>query len=162
MQIYNNQTNTTNTTNTTNITVNYPIRLAYINQFSTWSTAAEIAKSMGIPGYSNHTYNYFCIAFWTCSQGPLDIAKFWNDPKTYMGTLFGNTNDEIRTTMLKKYHDAGIKVMISAFGATEKPTTAGANANECANRLADYVVANKLDGVDLDYEDTQAFKAQTG
>jgi len=48
---------------------------------------------MGIPGYSNHTYNYIAITFWTCKQGGLDIAKFWDDPITYMGTLFGNTND---------------------------------------------------------------------
>jgi len=42
------------------------------------------------------------------------------------------------------------------------PTTARANINECANRLADYVVKNKLDGVDLDWEDTGAFQAGTG
>jgi hypothetical protein len=99
------------------ITVNYPIRFAYINRFSSW-TPEGIAKSMGIPGYSTHTYNYICVTFWTCAHGPLDIAKAWDDPITYMGTLFGNTNDAIRTNIKKKYNDAGIKLMVSAFGAT--------------------------------------------
>ena len=99
------------------IKVNYPIRFAYINRFSSW-TPEGIAKSMGIPGYSNHIYNYICITFWTCAHGPLDIAKFWDDPITHIGTLFGNTNDAIRTNIKKKYKDAGITLMVSAFGAT--------------------------------------------
>ena len=118
---------------------------------------------MGIPGYSNHTYNYIAITFWTCAQGPLDIAKFWDDPITYLGGDFiGGTNDAIRTNIKKKYSDAGIKLMVSAFGATEMPTTARHNATACAIRLADYTLKNQLDGIDLDYEDTDAFSKGVG
>lgn len=52
--------------------------------------------------------------------------------------------------------------MVSAFGATEMPTTLGLDATTCANSLADYVINNDLDGVDIDYEDSAAFEAGTG
>jgi hypothetical protein len=41
--------------------------------------------------------------------------------------------------------------MISAFGATEFPTTEGKDAVQTANSLADFVLANNLDGVDIDW-----------
>ena len=56
------------------------------------------------------------------------------------------------------YARKGIKLMVSAFGATEKPTTFGYKAVDCANKLADYVSKNQLDGVDIDWEDTAAFQ----
>ena len=47
--------------------------------------------------------------------------------------------------------------MVSAFGATEHPTSTGYNPTTCANNLADFVLANDLDGIDIDYEDSAAF-----
>jgi len=41
--------------------------------------------------------------------------------------------------------------MVSAFGATEMPTSQGLDAITCSNRLADYVSRNQLDGVDIDW-----------
>lgn len=41
--------------------------------------------------------------------------------------------------------------MISAFGATEFPTTLGINPIDCAVKLATYVKGNNLDGVDIDW-----------
>ena len=52
--------------------------------------------------------------------------------------------------------------MVSAFGATEQPTTAGFDAIDCATKLANYVSTNNLDGVDIDWEDTVAFQSGTG
>lgn len=70
---------------------------------------------------------------------------------------FGSTNEQIRATIKAKYASKGIKLMVSAFGATEHPTTTGYNPTTCANNLADYVLAYDLDGIDLDYEDSAAF-----
>jgi len=64
--------------------------------------------------------------------------------------------------MKNLYNQAGIKLMVSAFGATENPTSLGLDATVCANKLADYVSQNQLDGVDIDWEDTAAFNSVSG
>lgn len=46
--------------------------------------------------------------------------------------------------------------MVSAFGATEFPTTNGLDPTMCAQKLGDFVLQNNLDGVDIDWEDNQA------
>ena len=46
--------------------------------------------------------------------------------------------------------------MISAFGATEFPTSAGYNPDTHCKNLGNYVVQHNLDGIDLDYEDNDA------
>ena len=100
--------------------IDYPVRFAYINQIKDWSSAFGIARSIGLPGYApSHKYNFVCFTFWTCSGGPLDAALFWNNPKTYMGnSLFGSTDADIRASIKKIYNNSGIKLMVSAFGAT--------------------------------------------
>jgi hypothetical protein len=46
--------------------------------------------------------------------------------------------------------------MISAFGATEFPTTQGVDPLGCAEKLGNFVLKNNLDGVDIDWEDSGA------
>ena len=71
--------------------INYPVRLTYINSINSWREPSNVAEGMGIPGYApDHNYNYIALAFWS-KGNPLDMVKVWNDPKTYLGTLFGNT-----------------------------------------------------------------------
>lgn len=53
--------------------------------------------------------------------------------------------------MKKAYNDAGVKIMISAFGATDMPTDK--DPVTVANDLAKFVLDNNLDGCDIDYED---------
>ena len=55
-----------------------------------------------------------------CSQGPADMAALWADASRNFGpdSKFGKSNDEIQKTLKKKYNDAGVKIMVSAFGAT--------------------------------------------
>jgi len=61
------------------------------------------------------------------------------------------------------YHKAGIKVLVSAFGATDFPTSVGRqNAVTVGQNLAKFVKDNNLDGVDLDYEDNTAMNAGQG
>jgi hypothetical protein len=96
----------------------YPIRFAYINRLLDWSPRG-VARSFGIPGYATpHLYNYICLTFWTFQQGPLDAALAWNLSSTYLPSSFGSSDQEIRTNVKKIYNDNGIKLMVSAFGAT--------------------------------------------
>jgi hypothetical protein len=76
---------------------------------------------MGVPGYAASTiFNYIVFAFWTHKSGPVDIAGIWADPIKYFGStsVFGTTKDQIQINIKKKFNDAGIKILISAFGAT--------------------------------------------
>jgi len=51
--------------------------------------------------------------------------------------------------------------MLSAFGATEFPTTEGKSAAVVCKDLAIFVRDNNFDGVDLDYEDNAAMERGT-
>ncbi len=46
--------------------------------------------------------------------------------------------------------------MISAFGATQFPTSGGIDPVDCATKLGNFVLENNLDGVDIDWEDNAA------
>jgi len=59
----------------------------------------------------------------------------------------------VQQAWLKAYHNKGIKILVSAFGATQFPTSQGFDANTTCTNLANFVKDNSLDGVDLDYED---------
>ncbi len=78
-------------------------------------------KGMGLPGFAQNTiYNYIALAFWGYAAGPQDMVLIWSDPMRFFGgaTQFGSSNDEVQKNLKKKYNDAGIKIMVSAFGAT--------------------------------------------
>ena len=120
---------------------------------------------MGVPGYAPETlYNFIALAFWSYSAGPMDIVLIWEDPVKYFGgpSKFGSTKDEVQKNLKKMYNDKGIKIMISAFGATEFPTTAKVDPIDCAVKLGNFVKDNNLDGVDIDWEDNSAMEAGTG
>lgn len=57
-----------------------------------------------------------------------------------------------RSGYLKEYNDAGISVIVSAFGETDAPTSSGTDAVTVANNLASWVRKHDLQGVDIDYE----------
>jgi chitinase len=50
------------------------------------------------------------------------------------------------------YNAAGIKLMVSAFGESDAPTTGNADPIAMANTIGQWVLDNNLDGVDVDYE----------
>jgi chitinase len=50
------------------------------------------------------------------------------------------------------YNAAGIKLLVSAFGSTETPTSSGFDAAGTARQMASWVLANNVDGIDVDYE----------
>lgn len=57
-----------------------------------------------------------------------------------------------RNSIKAQYHAEGIKLVVSAFGSTDAPTTNGADPISTANTMAEFVVQYGLDGIDVDYE----------
>lgn len=64
-----------------------------------------------------------------------------------------------RRRVLDAYHNAGIALMVSAFGSTDQPTTWGKDPLATAQQLAKFVVDYEFDGVDIDYEDMGAMNS---
>lgn len=56
-----------------------------------------------------------------------------------VSSVFGNSKDSIQKNIRKKYNDKGIRLMISAFGASENPTSRNLNPIDCANKLGKFV-----------------------
>jgi len=120
---------------------------------------------LAVPGYAPpHLYNYVVLSFWLYPSGPADAALLWANPSTYFGTTssFGSTDSQIRTNLKSLYSSNGIKLMVSAFGSTQTPTSSGFNPVTSATQLASFVTTYNLDGVDIDWEDTAAFQSGTG
>ena len=143
----------------------YPVRLTYIDRINGWWPPEAIVANIGLPGYAKPSiYNFVAFAFWSYSSGALDIVNIWADPMKYFGgpSQFGSSNDQVQKNLKKAYNDAGIKVMISAFGATEFPTSNGVDPTDCAVKLGEFVKNNNLDGVDIDWEDNAAMEAGKG
>ena len=104
----------------------YPIRFVYTNKINTWWPASFVLKGLAVPGYTSHNfYNYVALSFWTTNEGPTDTAKVWASPVEFLSTEteFGKTDDEIRKALIQRYHENGIKVLISAFGDSNFPTS---------------------------------------
>ena len=80
------------------------------------------------------------LSFWL-------IAGAWD--KAYEWTTLTAAE---RATIKSQYNAAGIKLMVSAFGATDVPTTSRLDPVTVANNLAGWVKQWGLDGVDVDYE----------
>jgi len=100
--------------------LDYPLRVGYINKVTSW-WGDGILKGLDVPGYSDakeSDYNYLMLGFWSCAGAPLDIALLWHKIGDYGITGLGSTTSEIQAAIRKKYHDNGIKILVSAFGAT--------------------------------------------
>ena len=61
-------------------------------------------------------------------------------------------SDSDRAAVKTQYAAAGIKLIVSAFGATDTPTSAGTDATTAATTMANWVKKYNLDGIDVDYE----------
>lgn len=57
-----------------------------------------------------------------------------------------------RASVKAEYAAAGIKLIVSVFGATDAPTSTGADPISTANTMAAWVKEFDLDGIDVDYE----------
>jgi chitinase len=95
-------------------------------------------------------WNTLNLAF-LLTSGPADNAVVWSQ-------MSASERKSVKASLNK----AGIKVMVSAFGSTEQPTTAGKNPTSTAKTLAAWVKKYGLDGIDIDYEDLTSFDNGTG
>ena len=68
----------------------------------------------------------------------------------------------MRAAKKAEYNNAGINIIVSAFGETDKPTSQGADPVGTANTFAQFVLNNQLDGIDVDYEDLDAMNRGDG
>ncbi|KAI5122931.1 hypothetical protein M0805_007609 [Coniferiporia weirii] len=128
-------------TNSTNGTSSGPQFVIYSDA---WVTGA-------LPDVSDvEGYTVFALSF-LVSTGPVDQAQAW-----------ASLDSSTRQSLKSKYNAAGIKVIVSAFGSTETPTTSGQDATTLANTMAKFVKDNNLDGIDIDYEDEAAMNAGDG
>jgi chitinase len=130
-----------------------------VDSLGAWWPATTIAAGTGVPGYAQTTkYNVFNVAFWT-HHSPLGATTLWDSPLSFMGTdtPFGTTDDAVRKTWIDAFHDAGAKVLVSAFGATDNPCSEGENAQQTCTQLSVWAKENGFDGVDIDFEDTGSF-----
>ncbi|KZP00465.1 glycoside hydrolase family 18 protein [Calocera viscosa TUFC12733] len=95
-------------------------------------------------------FNVFILSF-LLSTGPADQALEW----TYL-------SNDTRASIKAEYEAAGIKLMVSAFGSTDTPTTDGYDAVTLATTMAQWVIDWGLDGIDVDWEDFTAMNLQNG
>ncbi|KAI0311744.1 glycoside hydrolase family 18 protein [Amylostereum chailletii] len=112
---------------------------------------SDLFVSGAAPAVSEVTgFNTFALSF-LLSSGPADQAQEWM-----------SLSSDQRSTIKQQYADAGIAIIVSAFGSTEQPTTSGLDPVATANTMADWVKEFDLDGIDVDYEDFTAFNNADG
>ncbi|KIS69427.1 uncharacterized protein UMAG_02758 [Mycosarcoma maydis] len=105
------------------------------------------SQSFGAPPYWNITgFNVFNLAFWTVKFGVADNAQ-----------KFAAKSDADKKWFKSRYAGAGMKLMVSVFGATDTPQSMGKNATALGRTIASFVKKNGLDGVDVDYEEMELF-----
>ncbi|KAJ3504218.1 hypothetical protein NLJ89_g8052 [Agrocybe chaxingu] len=95
-------------------------------------------------------YNVFALSF-------LLLAGAWD--KAYEWTTLTAAQ---RSSIKSQYASAGIKLIVSVFGSTDVPTSTNADPIATANKMAAWVKQYDLDGIDVDYEDFNAFSAGDG
>jgi hypothetical protein len=101
--------------------------VTYVDALNSWWPAESIAAAMGVPGFGDaNPYNVFLYAFWL-STGPADIALVFSKAEVYFTTesKLGKDRKSIQRTIVDAYHAAGKRILVSAFGATEFPTSEG-------------------------------------
>ncbi|KAK2460267.1 hypothetical protein APHAL10511_007656 [Amanita phalloides] len=95
-------------------------------------------------------FNVFNLGF-LLTHKPYDNALSWEQLDT-----------DQQTSIKSQYAGAGIKLLASAFGSTERPTTSGADPIAAANWMGKWVIDNQLDGIDVCYLDYEAFDKRDG
>ncbi|KAG7093682.1 hypothetical protein E1B28_007340 [Marasmius oreades] len=95
-------------------------------------------------------FNVFALSF-LLTEGAFDKAEEWTQ-----------LSASERTQIKSDYHAAGIQLIVSLFGATDAPTSSGADPIATANTMAAWVKEFDLDGADIDYEDFNAMNAGNG
>lgn len=104
----------------------------------------HLSELVLIPLTANHHrtqgFNVFALSF-LLGKGPADKAQEW-----------ASLDASKRASIKSQYAKAGIKLIVSAFGGTEQPTTKKEDPVATANTMAAWVIKYGLDGIDVDYE----------
>jgi len=134
--------------------------VAYLDRVTTW-WGCNVPAAIGVPTSYTTGPNVIAISFWT-TGGAVDASAVWSNPTSYIPSNCGYGSDtaSIQQALIQLYHSNGISLIVSAFGSTDYPTSQDPTAT-CTS-LAQFVLANNLDGVDIDYEDTGAFQSGIG
>ncbi|KAJ3557725.1 hypothetical protein NM688_g1316 [Phlebia brevispora] len=110
-----------------------------------------VSGETGPPSVSSiDGFNVLALSF-LLIEGAWDQAEVW-----------ASLTDDERSTIKSQYNDAGIKLIVSAFGSSDVPTSAGADPVATANTMAAWVQQYNLDGIDVDYEDFNAIDDNEG
>ena len=100
--------------------------VSYIDHLTSYWGANSVSKAIGVPGYNaDLEYDVINLAF-KLSNRAADAAQVWANPFGFMDKNdcpLGKTADEVQKFWRKQFHDQGKKVMVSAFGATDFPTS---------------------------------------
>ncbi|KAJ7728956.1 glycoside hydrolase family 18 protein [Mycena maculata] len=113
---------------------------------------AYVPGTTGPPPLSDITgYNVFILGFYLV-EGPWDKVYEWANYYTASQ----------RAAVKAQLAAAGVKLLISAFGSDDQPSTSGVDPVTMATTIANFVVEYNLDGVDVDYEDFPSFDSGTG
>lgn len=75
------------------------------------------------------------------------VAGAWDNAGSW-----ASLSDGDRATIKSQYNNAGIKIIVSAFGSTDVPTSSGLDPIGLANTMGNWVRNYGLDGIDIDYE----------
>ncbi|OBZ70862.1 hypothetical protein A0H81_09082 [Grifola frondosa] len=109
-----------------------PAFVIYTNSFISADVLPPVADLQG--------YNVVVLSF-LLLNGPFDQAAAW-----------AALSLSQRASTKSDYANADIRIIVSAFGSTEEPTTSGVDPVRTANNMAQFVLENSLDGIDVDYE----------
>ncbi|TFK85135.1 glycoside hydrolase family 18 protein [Polyporus arcularius HHB13444] len=123
-------------------TIPSPAFVIYTDRFVSADVLPPVAELAG--------WNVAALSFLTL-QGALDQAG-----------AYAALAPEVRAAKKAEYNNAGINIIVSAFGETDKPTSQGADPVGTANTFAQFVLNNQLDGIDVDYEDLDAMNRGDG
>lgn len=110
-----------------------------------WVNEGSPPASSAIAGWT-----VFALSFWL-TGGPADMVQGWQELTAAQ-----------RTAVKTDYGNAGIKLIVAAFGSTDTPTSSGADPVGTANSRATFIKDYDLDGADIDYEDFAAMNGGTG
>jgi chitinase len=122
------------------------------------ASAAAVKRGFDAPHYSVYLNDEFSYDAW---PGPDKIKPynralmaFWQtDGAQATPASWESFTDEQRQSILSAYHDAGIALMVSAFGDADKVISTKTDPVGTAQAIAAWVKKYAVDGVDIDLED---------
>lgn len=134
--------------------------VAYVDRLTSW-WGCNVAEALGLPNGPTNGPNVIALSFWTTGS-VADAVSVWSSLNMYIpeNCGYGSSSSEIQRNLIQKFHANGVKVIVAAFGATNNPTSE--DPTQVCTNIAQFVLANNLDGVDLDYEDSNAFERGVG